>query len=166
MPAVKGAFLHSLAGTYGPWPLFHRVQNELSPSVIYWALLILRQSMLDDVLNTVSTSTRHSAYRGEYDMRATVMANRDRTQFSIWVVNHQPENVTVQFNLPGLTSGGLDITHTYLSDTNPMVNNRADSHAIRPVKKILFNESDKYNGFNLSLPPNSVNTFVIRNSGT
>jgi alpha-L-arabinofuranosidase len=165
MPTVKGAFLHSLAGTYGPWPLFHKVGEELSPSAVYWAMRILRESMQDEVLGTTTMSTRRTSYSGGYDIRASVMANRDRTTHVIWAVNRSAESATTKFALDGIAPGKLEIRHAYLSDANPKANNRADGNRIKPAMATNLIITDDTGVFRLTLPPYSVNTFTIQRAG-
>ncbi len=60
MPEVKGGMVHALHASDGPWPMFHRSRdgNHIYPSAVFYALQMLRTSMLPEVLHTVQERRR------------------------------------------------------------------------------------------------------------
>ena len=132
IPNVEGAFLHSLAGTSGPWPLFHRTSSGLRPSAVYWGLRVLRDSMLDHVLVTQTNSRNDSGYTGSYDIRASLLTNSNRSKFVLWAVNRTGKEGKIGMSLSMLAGKNILARLITLSDTNPEANNTLDGQRILP----------------------------------
>jgi alpha-L-arabinofuranosidase len=163
IPALKGAFIHSLHGTSGPWPLFHlnKSATEIHPSVVYWALKMMRESMLENVLPTTTFSRNKSGYDGGYDLRATVMTNSDHTKYSIWAINRSGKQVNAQLGGSMFINRAVSAQNVMLSDENELANNYINASRVNPIiqsKKLSFDNSGSTT---VIFPPYSVNTIIF-----
>lgn len=104
LPDVKGAFIHALSKANGPWTLFHKVNDKIVPSIVYNSLLLFRKNMLSEVLETEIKSKNTSNYYGNYDVRASVQTNPERTKYNIWIINRAKEEATITLVMPQLAS--------------------------------------------------------------
>lgn len=163
IPALKGAFIHSLHGTSGPWPLFHfnKSATALHPSVVYWALKMTRESMLENVLPTTTFSRNKSDYDGGYDLRATVMTNPNHTKYSIWAINRSGNQVNTKLTGSMFINKTVDTQIVMLSDENERANNYIDASRIKPIVKRKKLSFDSSGNTVVILPPYSVNTFTF-----
>lgn len=86
MPEVDVALWHQL-GARGPWQLFYRSKKDdhLWPNVVYWALRVLRQGVLDDVIE--STNSSDSSVWPGYALRSVFMRKSDGSRYSLMTVN-------------------------------------------------------------------------------
>lgn len=142
-PGVEGEFLHSLAGADSPWPLFHRTAAGLKPSAVYWALRVLRDGMLDQVLETRTASRNDSDYAGGYDIRTSLMSNSAQDKFALWAVNRSAKAAKVRLTIPRLAGKTLSARHVSLADANPNANNVLDGKRLVPTEALitlLFND--------------------------
>jgi alpha-L-arabinofuranosidase len=160
IPALNGAFIHSLHGTSGPWPLFHfnKSKTAMHPSVVLLALKMMRESMLENVLPTTTYSSNKSDYDGGYDLRATVMTNSDHTKYSIWAINRSGKQINVKFSGSMFKSKIVDAQNVMLSDENERANNYIDASRVKPIiksKKLLFDDAGNTA---VIIPPYSVST--------
>lgn len=162
MPEVKGAFIHSLHGTDGPWPLFHRVNNKpFAPSVVFWALKMLRSSMLDTVISNQMASVNNSGYDGGYDVRATVMTNGNRDAYSIWVINRSDKDTQVAVEFPALKNISTKATHTTLSNQSITANNYTNTQTVTPQTNTLKMRFDAAGKTSITLLSHSVSTVTF-----
>lgn len=155
-PKIEGAFLHSLAGTYGPWPLFHGTRSGLKPSAVYWALRVLREGMLDQVLETHTTSRGDSGYAGGYDLRASVLANAKRSKFALWAVNRYSNTISVKLVLTEMAGKTVAAHLATLGDPNVSANNIHDGQRLLPIRRPVAIAFDADGQGQVSLPANSV----------
>ncbi len=162
LPELKGAFLHTLEGTEGPWPFFHADTNgSFHPSVIYWTLRILREAMLDEVLPTKTSSANKSGYAGGYDVRAAVMANQDRNKFSVWAINRHSSSIKLETPLPLCKNCTVKFNKTELTDSSSSANNSKNSKRILPQKTSGSIKINSLGKARLTLSPYSVTTFTV-----
>jgi alpha-L-arabinofuranosidase len=119
---VKGAFIHSISHTNGPWSLFHDINGVLKPSIVYWALRMFRDSFNSHVLDVDIKSRNDSKYNGYYDVRASVLSNEQRSKYSIWLVNRSKEESEIILDMPNLSSKSYNVELTHLS-SNDLANN-------------------------------------------
>lgn len=157
IPEVQGAFVHTLHGTDGPWPLFHKDKGGgIHPGAVYWVLRILRDSMLENVLPTVTNSPNHSGYDGGYDLRTVAMADAEGRKYSIWAVNRSGQSVAAQLGIPAVTDMKLAGKHVWLSDGNPRANNYLDGRRLQPTESRVELTFDQAGSTSVRLPPYSV----------
>jgi alpha-L-arabinofuranosidase len=164
LPDVEGAFIHSLAVSDGPWAMFHSTKKGIKPSIVYSALKILRDSMLDEVLETSIKSQNHSDYRGGYDIRASVQTNPERNRYSIWIVNRANEDKIVTLKIPKLASKHTDVVVTSLYNKDLHINNMQKAHELAPISnnvKLTFNNKGEGR---LSIPHQAITTVIINSS--
>lgn len=161
VPSVEGAFLHSLSGTSSPWPLLHRTSSGLRPSAVYWGLRVLRENMLDQVLETKTESRHESGYAGGYDVRASVMRDEGRRIYVVWAVNRAGQLVNLRLRLPISPSAKLTARLHSLSDTNPDASNAVDGQRVLPEEKPLALLFDKSGETSIQLPAYSVSALII-----
>lgn len=157
IPEVQGTFVHALHGTDGPWPLFHRQKGGgMHPGAVYWALRVLRESMLPDVLPTSTSSANDSNYDGGYDLRTVVMADTERKNFSVWAINRSGQPLAARLNISTLKNMKLAGKHVWLSDTNVRANNYLDGGRLHPMNSPVELTFDQAGSATLTLPPYSV----------
>lgn len=159
VPEVKGQFIHALHGLDVPWPMFHkgRSSDAIHPSAVYWALRILRQSIEKDVFATTTTSPNLSHYFGGYDIRATVMANPERTRWSIWAINRSQHEQIIKLTIPQLAGMTMQAKPQLLGDGNLAANNYLDGKRLiptdRPDELIHFGRDG---GSSITIPAQSI----------
>lgn len=160
IPEVMGLFMHALHGLDAPWPMFHKNRTALPrthPSAVFWALHVLREGMEADVFATTSHSGNTGGYMGGYDFRASVMANPERTKWSVWSVNRAPKAQTIALRIPALAGKSAKASLRVLADDNLNANNYADGNRLRPrdlpEQVLVF---DKAGRAALALPAQSV----------
>lgn len=146
IPEVQGAFVHALHGTDGPWPLFHQEKSgRVYPGAVYWALRILRDSMLQEALPTTTRSPDHSRYDGGYDLRALVMADAERKRYAVWAVNRSGQPLAARLSISALKNLKLAGKHVWLADRTPRANNYLVGNRVLPAEstiELAFNEAD------------------------
>lgn len=73
-PGVASTMWHSM-GVQGPWQLikWDRRSDTLYPSPAYWALRVLREAMLEDVVAVEPAQLRGGRYAGGYELRLVAM---------------------------------------------------------------------------------------------
>lgn len=162
VPEVQGLFLHSMEGAASPWPLFHRMSDgRLQPSAVYYALSILRKSMLDEVLQTQTSSRWDSGYPGRYDIRATVLSNSARDKYAIWAVNRNNASITTKVYIPALSSKHLTVQVSVLADPDLDAGNSLAWSRLRPRYFEMALSFDKTGLAVLNLPANSVSAISM-----
>ncbi|MEQ1558609.1 MAG: hypothetical protein ABL933_06655 [Methyloglobulus sp.] len=162
IPEVQGAFVHALHGSGGPWPLFHKDnQGNLYPGAVYWALRILRDAMLENVLPTLTSSTNNSDYDGGYDLRTVVMTDADHKKLSLWAVNRSGQALTAHLASVGMKDTKLPGKHVWISDNNIRANNYMDAKHVQPIEHPVDLVFDKAGIATITLPPYSVSTFML-----
>lgn len=163
VPEVRGTFIHSIHATDGPWPLFHRNNEQgLNPSIVYYSLEILKGSMLEYVLPTVSKSANNSAYEGGYDLRSLVMTNKDRNQYSVWAINRSNKEIKVRLTLPQMSNKSVDVNNNWISDINLHINNYSGLNLTKPKRSSYSIYFDINSSTDLVLPPQSINSFKLK----
>lgn len=163
MPGVEGAFLHGIGSIDGPWTLFHRTAAGLKPSTVYWALRVLRESVLDQVLETRTTSRNASDYAGGYDVRSSLLSNAARTKFALWAVNRSGDMVKARLVMPMLAGKTVVTRHASLSDGNPNANNSLDGGRVIPKEISIRLKFDGRGETWVQLPAYSVSAFSMNN---
>lgn len=163
MPGVEGAFLHGIGGIVGPWPLFHRTAAGLKPSAVYWALRVLREAMLDQVLETKTFSRNASAYAGGYDVRTSLLSNAAHSKFALWAVNRSTEVAKVRLVMPLLAGKTVNARHASLTDTNPNANNALNGDRVIPKEISVRLKFDARGETRVQLPAYSVSAISINN---
>ncbi len=164
---TKGLFVHSLHGTDGPWPLFHRRKGGgIVPSATYWSLRLLRESLLDDVLPTAVKSNNQSGYEGGYDLRAVAMTNPQRDKITVWMVNRAGKAIDVQLSLSKVVSQSRDADISILAADDASLNNYGGQTRLRPrrlTKAVVF---DAQGVATLEVPAHAVMTLSMPVGGT
>lgn len=160
-PSVKGAFIHALHATKGPWPLFHRHgTSEVVPSAVYWALRILREALREHVLATRVDSANSSGYEGGYDLRAVALGDASGRQLSVWLVNRASRPIRVTLHIPSLRSLSPEMRSVYVSGGDSSLNNylvfQVGTRTER--ERLTFNVDGKAE---VNLPANAVATLSL-----
>lgn len=158
-PGAKGLFVHSLHGTDGPWPLFHRSKDGLiAPSATYWSLRMLRESLLEEVIPTVTKSNNQSGYEGGYDLRAVAFTNQQRDKISVWLVNRASMAITVRMVLADAASRKVTADMTILADEDPGINNYGGQIRVSPRRTTTPLAFDAKGIVSFGVPANAVMT--------
>lgn len=163
MPRVEGAFLHGIGAIVGPWPLFHRTAAGLKPSAVYWALRVLREGMLDQVLETRTYSRNASDYAGGYDVRTSLLTNAAHSKFALWAVNRSSGVAKVRLVMPMLAGKTINARHASLSDANPNANNVLNGERVIPKEISIRLKFDTRGETWVQLPAYSVSAISINN---
>lgn len=163
IPEVQGTFVHALHGTDGPWPMFHKTKSgSMHPGAVYWALRILRDSMLEDVLPTTTSSPDDSRYDGGYDLRTVVMADAERKRYAVWAVNRSGQPLVTRLNIAAVKNMKLTGKHVWLADGNPRANNYLVGSRLQPNENPFELTFDQVGSTTVILPPYSVSAFSIQ----
>lgn len=167
MPAVRGMFIHSIHGSDGPWPLFHKGSDGVYyPSTVFLALKILRSSMLPNVLYTQDYSTNHSDYEGGYDARSLIMSDDEKLHYSAWFINRSNKPTELSLQLTSLAGRTFKSTLQYITTDSPLSNNyslKSDSYPIREQSRDSELSFDATGTVKISLPPLSVSGLKFGN---
>ncbi|MEQ1601774.1 MAG: hypothetical protein HOP04_14355 [Methylophilaceae bacterium] len=163
IPEVKGAFLHALHGGNLPWPLFHKNSfgGGMHPSVVYWALRIMRDSMLEQVLPTTTSSPNNSKYLGGYDVRTMVLTDATHSKYAIWAVNRSAQALATRLTIPALKNLKVVANHTRLTDKNVKANNIMVTNRVPPIKTVLALTFDTAGATAVTLPPYSISAISL-----
>lgn len=157
MPAVRGLFLHSLGTANGPWPLFHAgASGQLHPSAVYWAMRLLRDSLLDRVLATTAASRNDSGYAGGYDVRAALLTDETHRKYSLWAVNRADAPATLHLTIPRGAWQTTRFRRTSISDPVKQANNYVVSDRVKPRTADGTFSFDAGGHTTVELPANSV----------
>lgn len=156
LPRVKSAFVHSIHGSPGPWPLLHRHEDgRFVGSAVYFGLLALREHLLEDVLPTETRSTNYAGYPGNYDVRAAVLASADRSRHAIWAVNRQSRSAEAVLTIPALAGRRVTMRRSFVGgETSELDNYRSARVGLQRDRVDLA--FDAQGTTRLSLPPNGV----------
>ena len=158
---INGAFVHSLHGTNGPWPMFHKNRDGmLNPSAVYWALVLLREVLLDDVLNVTIATTNHGVGEG-YDINAAVFSNSERSRFSLWIVNRSPKQTVATFYIPPLSGKRVIVKLAQLSGSESSASNYDTPFKVFPSRHEVLVDVDARGYFSLDIPAYSVYVSAI-----
>jgi hypothetical protein len=161
MPQIKGAFVHALHATGGPWPIFHKDGNgQLRPSTVYWGMRVLRESMLPEVLTSQIQSRHVGGYKGGYDVRAALMRSPSEGLHSLWAINRSQEPTVLKILHAPFKNRSFRFTHSRLSGANPGLRNHLVNEVLPDVTKgvLHFNASGEAA---VTLPPYSVNGLML-----
>lgn len=154
---IEGAFIHSLHGTAGPWPMFHKqIDGTLRPSAVFWALLLLREGLLEDVLKTelrVSDNGKNSA---EVDSNSIILSDASRARFSIWMVNRKSNKMENGFEIPSLAGKRVVVKFALLTGSNTADSNYINPHKVFPLRGEISIDVGIAGKFQLEVPENSV----------
>lgn len=162
VPEISGAFVHALHAMGGPWPLFHKNSSgNLKPSVIYWAVRMLRDSYLPNVLQTKSISSNESDYRGGYDVRSLVLMDDSKTKFSVWAVNRDKRLEKLALKMPALKGRQFVAVRQTLTAGSLKSSSYEESSYIRPTETSVDVSFDANGEATISLPGWSVSTFRL-----
>lgn len=160
MPQVKGVFLHSLASTDGPWPMFHRLEstNALVPSAPFLASLLWR-TLADGKMMTsrVVSPTRD----GSPLLRANVIRRADGS-WGVLAVQRSAQEVAVDLELPGLAGKTVRAELAYLEGKGLNSHNGGVEKNVsirRANGDMLFDSTGKTV---LKIPPNSLVQITVR----
>ena len=160
-PQVKGAFLHAIYAT-GPWATFYRdASGVLHPTLPYWGMRLLRQSMLDEVLMTYTQSRNSSGYAGGYDLRASILTNQAHTAYAIWMANRAANAIPVELQIPSLAGQTFSATLTSLANANVHATDSPRQDILRPVAHPETLHFDGAGNSSLSIPGNSVSALTF-----
>ena len=153
IPQVKGAFLLGLATTIGPWPLFYKNSAGVyRPTLPYWTLRILRESLLSEVLTTYTQSANRSNYAGGYDLRASVLTDATHQHYAVWAVNRAGQAIDVQLHIPALADRTLQANLTTLSSLSRDAADDAAGESVLPAQTNFSMTFDSSGNGALKLP--------------
>lgn len=159
---VSGAFIHSLHGSTGPWPLFHKMSSgTIYPSAVYWALALLRESMLEDVLTSTISVTNSGGSATGYDTNVVVLANKSRSKFALWSANRSDAAAKFHLISPDLSGRRVLLKIATLSSQAPTDNNYAEQYKIFPMRQETAVDVDSAGGFSILAPAYSVMTVTF-----
>lgn len=151
---VGGAFIHSLHGTSGPWPMFHKASNgTFQPSSVYWSMLLLREGLLEDVLKTNLVEGNNI---DDSLSNSIVLSNKRRSRYSIWAVNRSQSKLLNTYKIPLLAGKRVTLKYSYLTGSGPKDSNYIESYNIFPRRYQIVVDVGIAGDFVLDVPGNSV----------
>jgi alpha-L-arabinofuranosidase len=168
MTQVRGAFLHTLAGTKSPWSLFlRRPKGDLVPTALYRVIeLLAALSDGGDVLGVELKSTNYARYAGGYDMRASILHDATSGKWTIVAINRSPQILAAELGIPELAKASITTTHRYVSSTTIGANNTPDApDSVVPRESSSTLMFDTKGNTKFHLPPFSVNVIRLSSRG-
>lgn len=158
IPEARGAFAHSLVSTSSPWPLVHkRSSGAVDPSVTLMGLSLLRQSMLPNVLTGTQTTSESGWQGARYSVRSAVMANEQRTAFTLWTVNKSSSIQTLRFSLKNAPPTLAVSKTASIADEQANANNSFSSSRVQIQTNAITTTRAGAGIWSIQLPANSVN---------
>lgn len=158
VPEARGAFAHSLVSLNSPWPLIYkRSSGAIDPSVTLLGLTLLRQAMLPNVLSSSQTSSGSGWQGAPYFVRSAVMANDERTAFTLWTINKSNTAQNLQFRLkngPGSLTARSTVS---IADDQANANNSYSASRVQIQNNAVNVVSVGHGQWHIQLPANSVN---------
>jgi alpha-L-arabinofuranosidase len=163
MGSVRGAFLHSLSGSKGPWALLLRGRgDELVPTALYRVLEVLTPlSTAGDVRAVEIRSPRNSGYPGGYDMRASALRDAASGAWTVVAINRSDRALPTRIVVQDLAGASGPAAHRFVTASTLDANNsaeRPDAVVVRSAQPALT--FDAAGATQIELPPYSVN--VVR----
>jgi hypothetical protein len=157
LPRTDSAFVHSIHGSPGPWPLLHRLADgRFVGSAVYWALRVLREHLLPEVLPTETRSTNYAGYDGGYDHRVSIMTTPGRERHAVWAVNRLSRPATIELVIPALASSTRRFRRSFVGGKTSEVDNRKDARTVVMQNEETELTFDSDGRSSLDLPPNAV----------
>lgn len=159
---VDGAFVHSLHATSGPWPIFHkRTDGVIYPSAVYWALVMLRETMLEDVLNSDITTLNSSDNGVGYDTNSIVMASPSRLNISIWTAQRGDVPARISTVIPQLAGKKVLVKFASLSSPETDANNYVSQYQVFPRRNESIIQVGHTGDFVYTVPAHSVTSLSL-----
>jgi hypothetical protein len=144
--------VHALAGNTGPWQMFHvDINQHLHPSVVFFALKMLRQNYYSEVLSTRTSSRIESE-----GVHAVSFSNRSKTKYSLWVTNSSDKQKLVNLSFVGHAGQTAKGIQSFLSSADINSTNREKYDTVVPQQSELEIYLDENGGGKIILPPNSI----------
>lgn len=158
---VRGAFIHALHGS-GPWPILHkRRDGTITPSAVYWAMLLLRETLLEDVLTSSTITTNKGSNGVGYDTNAAVLSDPGRSRFAVWLSNRSQSDTVVEVRIPSLAGRRIAIKLGTLAGKDPADGNFEEPFKVFPTRREAFIEVDATGMFPIAIPAYSVSAANI-----
>jgi len=158
IPQIEYANYH--ASHAGAWRLFddNVLNNDLSPLPVFFGLYLVKEGILSDTYESISTSLNQSGYLGEYDFRAVGYGDASGV-LSVVAVNRHRQPITATINDPSLGTGTHPFQHIYM-DSPAGADPDADLTS-SIVTGPLVNNTSTTGQMQVNLPASSVNVFKI-----
>lgn len=163
IPDVRAAMWHSL-GARGPWQLFYldSAADALYPNVVYWALRVLREGLMDDALKVSVSSPNISGYRGGYDVRAVFMRDSTHTRYSLLTINRAGKEQKARLIFPEWAGRKVKGQQYYVSGvSDALANTKERKNAVTMRSRAVGLRFDDAGQAEISLPAFSVSSIVI-----
>lgn len=162
VPEIQGLFLHSLGTAHGPWPMFNASKaGNLHPSVVYWAMRILRDNWLPTVLVSQVKSRNLEGSLGAHDVRAVVLTDKASQEYVVWAVNRFQHASPLTLSIPALAGAHRQANIHFISDTDKHANNISNSNQVTPQQVASPIRFDANGEVNVVLQPYSVSAIRI-----
>lgn len=164
IPQVRGAFLHALSGTQGPWALFLKGKDgTLVPSAVYRTLQVLWPLVVSaDTFTTVVRSPHLSGYAGGYDLRAVVLRGRQTGVWSVLAINRSGRTLATSITVPSLAGVTGSAEHRFISGDTKAINNSAERPRDVDVQTARSTLAfDREGQARMNVPPYSVNAIQL-----
>jgi hypothetical protein len=161
MSEVDVALWHQL-GARGPWQLFYHGDKDdhLWPSVVYWALRVLKQGVLDDVLET-KTISDSNIWPG-YTLRSIFMRKADGSRYSLMTVNRSWKEQKTRLIIPKWAGRSFNAKQYYISGTSKDdANVEGDENRVVMQDRIMTIKFDAQGQTTISLPAFSVSSVIF-----
>lgn len=158
LPEVSGTGLHSIHGSTGPWPMFHRPEgaSAFHPSVVMHTYALLRATLLPQVLATRNLGANPAGYDGGYAARGVVMTNAERSRYSAWTINRDDEALDVTLTIASLAGKTLSAELASIEAESDTVNNYDRQLIAGPTRKPVELQFDAKGVARYTVPPYSI----------
>ncbi|MCZ7562775.1 MAG: hypothetical protein M5U08_02345 [Burkholderiales bacterium] len=160
---VVAANWHGL-GARGPWQLFyHDTMSDLVyPNVVYWAMRVLREAALPEIVRTEVRSQNLSGYRGGYDVRAVLTRDGAKRRFSVLAVNRAPIAEMAVITLKGFSTRRLTFDMSVVTGTSPEERNSNEKpFNIVPKRTLGIKELSRDGKLRVTLAPHSITAVIF-----
>lgn len=163
IPEVHGAFLHSLAGTSGPWSFFMRDNSAVLRSALAEAQSLLMHLGDAEVMATRTVSPKGGGWGSDYDTRGVILrSGRDGT-WQLLAINRSGKPLDGSVVIPALTNVAVTAIMRSVSGSMSDTNNSADEpHKLASAEASNRIDFDAKGAGLIQLKPYSITFFEFR----
>ena len=144
VPEVRGAFLHSLAGTSGPWAFFMRDSDKIVRSALAEVHMLLNSVAQAEAFPTRTITTMGGGWGSNYDSRGLLMKDAQSGIWQLIAVNRSAKPLHVNVVIPPLGgSQTMADIHTVSGATSDENNSAVQPFRLTPIETqetVVFNE--------------------------
>jgi alpha-L-arabinofuranosidase len=157
LPEVRGAFLHSLSGSTGPWAFYMRNDGVFYPSALASMFGVLYELASSDIIPTRTITTKSQGHSGEYDTRGIVLRMHSNDHWALLAINRSNHAIDARVMIPSLSSKKVSARKKMVGSTSANANNSIQKQTLlepsMSAEDVVFNEAG---AAHISLKPYSI----------